>query len=126
MVWSSGGRNGVNVEWCRWANAARVLCSVVQTIAEQPYDHTPRGARIIDVARLYAVNFDGGEPLTLVDREWTSVRFGPRQNRLVSLTPHDETGVLVELIAYPRAIRMADGEIRPSGAPSTVVYRVDM
>jgi dipeptidyl aminopeptidase/acylaminoacyl peptidase len=126
VLWSSNGRKDVDVQWCRWANATRVLCSLSRTIAEQPYDRSPRGGRIVRASRLLAVNFDGGDPVMLVDGDWTSRYLDPVQDRIVSLTHADHAGVLLELVTYPHYIRFWDGYFGPSGSPWTYVYRVDV
>ncbi len=124
-VWAGRGRNSADIDWCVWANDTRLLCSVSKVAARDPYVASAREVLIASAERLLAVDFDGGKPLMLVDKDWGPSWFEARQNRLVSVTPGDDKGILVQLLTS-QAIRSADGGYQASGAPSTVVFRVDI
>lgn len=95
-------------------------------MAPDPYLGSSHETWISAASRLLALDFDGGKPLMLADKDWALTELEATQNRLVSLTPADDDGVLVQLRTYPRAIRRPDGSHQPAAAPSSVVYRVDV
>lgn len=123
-VWMGLGRNSADVDWCRWANPTRLLCSLSRTIAPEPYV-AARYDPIVLAARLLAMDFDGGRRLMLVDKNWQSAQFEARQNQLVSLTHADNDGVLVQMFTVPR-YEPQTSRSRQDVTPATVVYRLDI
>ena len=92
--------------WCRWANAERVVCSIrsysTLRAGQLPgYVRRYRDGRVV-FTRLLAVNADGSQPLRLVpdavtrpgqELEWNL----PDQDTVVSWMPDDPKHILIQL-----------------------------
>lgn len=93
-IYAGGGKNGL-INWCRWGNAERVVCSV------RHYLPAPRIGQILRT-RMFAIDADGENYLILVRRarnkvRWPSVYNAQVQDRVVSWLDDDDDHILVQL-----------------------------
>ena len=90
-----GGADTGLINWCRWANDERVVCSL------RNYVPVPRIGQITRT-RMIAINADGSERLDLIPRAknrlyWPLVWNAQVQDRVVSWLAGDDAHILVQL-----------------------------
>jgi dipeptidyl aminopeptidase/acylaminoacyl peptidase len=90
-----GGVDEGLVNWCRWGNATRIVCSV------RHYIPAPRVGQIIRT-RMFAVDADGQNHLPLVPRaknrdRWPVVFNAQVQDRVISWLTEDPKHILIQL-----------------------------
>ena len=90
-----GGPDTGLINWCRWANASRILCSV------RFYTPSPRLGYVAST-RMFAVNADGSESTQLIRRVrhkvGSEVTWDAQvQDRVISWLTHDPENILIQL-----------------------------
>jgi dipeptidyl aminopeptidase/acylaminoacyl peptidase len=93
-LYVGGGKNGL-LNWCRWGNETRIICSV------RHYLPAPR-LGFITRTRMFAVNVDGSDFVRLVPRaknrdRWPAVFNAQVQDRVISWLTDDPQHILIQL-----------------------------
>ncbi len=93
-LYEGDARRGL-INWCRWANSDRIVCSI------RYYHPAPRLGQLART-RLFAVNWDGTQFEILVPRaknrdRWPTVWNAQVQDRVISWLSEDPEHVLIQL-----------------------------
>ena len=93
-LFEGGGEAGL-INWCRWGNPSRVICSV------RYYVPAPKLGQIA-YTRMFAVNIDGTEHISLIPKaknrdRWPQVWNAQVQDRVVSWLVEEPENILVQL-----------------------------
>lgn len=93
-LFEGGGDKGL-INWCRWGNATRVICSVRHYIA------APKLGQIAST-KMFAIDIDGSNRLELVPRaknhhRWPRVYNPQVTDRVVSWLVSDKAHILIQL-----------------------------
>lgn len=83
------------INWCRWANTTRILCSI------RFYTQAPR-LGYVTATRMFAINFDGTDRIDLIPRarnrdRWPLVWNAQVQDRVISWLTDEPEYVLIQL-----------------------------
>ena len=89
-----------DVQWCRWANTSRLLCSFIGSVTDDAPDaksftHLKTEKIHYATTRLVGVNADGSGMKVLVQNSYAG--FSQFQDRILDWTPAEPDSVLIEL-----------------------------
>jgi dipeptidyl aminopeptidase/acylaminoacyl peptidase len=109
-------KDGFDPQWCGWANATRLLCSLRGLDSD--------GGKFFPITRLVAVNADGSDMKVLAN---SSAVWSQLQDQIIDWTPGDPNTVLIELDQSEQSSLGTTADVvggGPDGYPD--VYALDV